>query len=130
MITIDFKIFYKITLLKLDTDVDNLFNNLKVKMKENKNYSAFIFFDKLKLRNWKKGDYFLPYGLKGKKQKLKKFFIDRKFRRFEKERTMVFEDSEGICFVWCYQNSIKRGREFIREFKKKSRMYLAQLEVI
>lgn len=97
--------------------------NLKEKSKDI-NYAFGFCFDKIIIRNWKEGDYFKPYGLNGKKQKLKKFFINNKFKEYEKSRTLIFEDQTGIFLLFNYINKIKRGRElfnnleFLKFFKE------------
>ena len=68
------------------------------------NWEACLAADKLtfplKLRHWEKGDYFMPFGMKGKRQKLKDFFVRQKVTRFEKERIWLLETFSGeICWI-------------------------------
>ncbi len=53
----------------------------------------------LKLRKWKPGDFFKPLGLKGKKQKIKKYFSNNKFNHFEKERQWLLCTKDRICWI-------------------------------
>jgi len=46
----------------------------------------------------KKGDRFVPMGMKGTK-KLKDFFIDEKFSKFERDTVLIFRDREKIIWV-------------------------------
>ncbi|MBO0323068.1 tRNA lysidine(34) synthetase TilS [Muricauda sp. CAU 1633] len=63
-----------------------------------------IFLDKKKLnfplvlRNWQKGDYFYPYGMKGGK-KLSKFFKDEKMDVFSKEKQWLLCSNDEIVWV-------------------------------
>ena len=63
---------------------------------------AFIDRDKLKfpliVRKWKKGDYFYPSGMQGKK-KLSKFFIDNKMSVLQKEKIWLLCSSNEIIWV-------------------------------
>ena len=51
------------------------------------------------LRNWISGDRFKPYGLKGKSKKLKEYFTDKKYNRFEKENALLLLNKDEICVV-------------------------------
>ena len=52
----------------------------------------------LKLRNWKKGDFFFPIGMKGKK-KLSDYFVDNKFSRVEKNKQLLLINGDDKI-VW------------------------------
>ncbi len=57
----------------------------------------------LTIRKWKEGDWFVPFGMKGKK-KVSDFFIDAKFSQFEKENSwLLFSDNE---VVWVINNRL------------------------
>jgi tRNA(Ile)-lysidine synthase len=68
---------------------------------------AFLDYAKLEfplvLRPWKDGDYFYPFGMKLKKKKLKKFFVDEKIPRNEKEKIWVIESGQKIVWVIGYR---------------------------
>ena len=53
----------------------------------------------LTLRRWAPGDYFYPFGMKGKKQKLKKYFVNQKIDRIQKEHVWLLCQEEDICWV-------------------------------
>lgn len=59
-------------------------------------------FDKLSfpliLRKWRKGDWFVPFGMKGKK-KLSDFFTDNKFSLFEKEEAWILLSGDDIVWI-------------------------------
>ena len=63
---------------------------------------AYLDMDKLNfplvLRNWKKGDWFIPLGMKGKK-KLSDFMIDKKIPLNLKKRIMVLLSKDSIVWV-------------------------------
>jgi tRNA(Ile)-lysidine synthase len=50
------------------------------------------------LRRWKEGDWFVPFGMKGKK-KLSDFFSDNKFNLFQKEDTWVLLSENNIVWI-------------------------------
>ena len=52
----------------------------------------------LTLRKWRKGDWFVPFGMKGKK-KLSDFFTDNKFSLFQKEETWVLVSGNDIVWI-------------------------------
>lgn len=52
----------------------------------------------LVVRNCKKGDWFIPYGMRGKKL-LSDYMTDRKLSLFDKQRQLVVEDASGNI-VW------------------------------
>lgn len=53
----------------------------------------------LTVRKWQPGDYMQPYGMKGKSQKLKKYFQNQKFNQFEKENQWLLISEEKICWI-------------------------------
>jgi len=53
---------------------------------------------RLKLRHWKEGDKFVPFGNNFSK-KLSDYFIDAKVSRFEKQHVPILEDEEKIVWI-------------------------------
>ena len=52
----------------------------------------------LTLRRWKEGDWFVPFGMKGKK-KLSDFFSDNKFSIIQKEETWVLLSDNDVVWI-------------------------------
>ena len=50
------------------------------------------------LRHWQQGDWFIPFGMKGRK-KLSDFFVDKKFSTNEKEQLWLLTSGEDIVWV-------------------------------
>lgn len=63
---------------------------------------AYFDYDKLTfpltLRKWKEGDWFIPFGMKGRK-KLSDYFSDHKFSRIEKEQAWLLCSGENILWI-------------------------------
>lgn len=63
---------------------------------------AYFDYDKLSfpltLRTWKEGDWFIPFGMKGRK-KLSDYFSDHKFSRFDKERTWLLCSGDAVIWI-------------------------------
>jgi tRNA(Ile)-lysidine synthase len=53
----------------------------------------------LQIRRWKAGDIFHPFGMKGKRQKVKDYFINNKLSRVEKERSWLLISEGQICWI-------------------------------
>ena len=52
----------------------------------------------LEVRHWENGDYFYPFGMKGKK-KVSKFFKDEKLSRFKKEKQWLLCSDNKIVWI-------------------------------
>jgi tRNA(Ile)-lysidine synthase len=52
----------------------------------------------LQLRHWQQGDWFIPFGMKGRK-KLSDFFVDKKFTTSEKEQLWLLVSDDDIVWV-------------------------------
>ncbi len=63
---------------------------------------AYFDYDKLSfpltLRKWNEGDWFIPFGMKGRK-KLSDYFSDHKFSRMDKEQTWLLCSGENILWI-------------------------------
>ncbi|MBT8320842.1 MAG: tRNA lysidine(34) synthetase TilS [Eudoraea sp.] len=55
--------------------------------------------DSLTIRKWKKGDYFYPFGMKGKKKLLSKYFKDEKMDLIAKENQWLLVIGDAIAWV-------------------------------
>lgn len=76
--------------------------DVEVKFNIDKNFSVlYLDYDKistkLEIRKWKKGDWFIPFGMKGRK-KMSDYFSDNKFTLFDKENAWILCSGEDI--VW------------------------------
>ncbi|MBN2485472.1 MAG: tRNA lysidine(34) synthetase TilS, partial [Bacteroidales bacterium] len=70
-------------------------------IKKNKNVASFdasLLKFPLKIRHWEKGDYFYPFGMKGRK-KLSDYFTDHKFSVFDKESTWILLSGNDIIWI-------------------------------
>ena len=78
--------------------------HLDVVKKVSRSDNKTIFVDKdllnfpLIVRNWEKGDYFYPFGMKGKK-KLSKFFKDEKLSLVAKENSLVLCSNSNVVWI-------------------------------
>lgn len=65
-------------------------------------HMAYLDYDKLKfplfLRRWQEGDWFVPFGMKGRK-KLSDYFSDHKFSRIQKEQTWLLCSGDDIVWI-------------------------------
>lgn len=63
---------------------------------------AYLDYDKihgpLSLRHWRKGDWFIPFGMRGRK-KLSDYFTDHKYNYFNKKNQWLLCDGEAIVWV-------------------------------
>lgn len=53
----------------------------------------------LKMRRWRDGDFFYPFGMNGKKKKLSKFFKDERISLLEKDKIWLLTSDESIIWV-------------------------------
>ena len=63
---------------------------------------AYFDFDKLSfplvLRHWQEGDWFVPFGMKGKK-KVSDYFSDKKFSLFDREKTWLLCSGQDVIWI-------------------------------
>jgi tRNA(Ile)-lysidine synthase len=77
------------------------------------------------VRKWKTGDFFYPFGMKGKK-KLSDFFTDLKLSLFDKESTCLLCNGNDIAWVVGqrsdnrYKVTDKTKRVFVAECEKET----------
>jgi tRNA(Ile)-lysidine synthase len=75
----------------------------------------------LKIRRWKRGDAFYPFGMRGKK-KLSDYFTDKKFSLLDKENTWLLCSGDDI--IWVIG---QRTDNRYRVTPKTKRIYIASL---
>jgi len=85
--------------IRLQTQLTKKTNEYQV---EKSKTTASFDFDKLTfpltLRTWKKGDWFVPFGMKGRK-KISDYFSDQKFDRNRKDRTWLLCSGSDIIWI-------------------------------
>ncbi|MCD4746586.1 MAG: tRNA lysidine(34) synthetase TilS, partial [Bacteroidales bacterium] len=81
--------------------INKIPNNEKFVLKKNKKIAS-LDYDKLKfplkIRKWKTGDYFFPFGMTTRK-KISDFFIDNKFSLLDKENTWLLCSDNKIIWI-------------------------------
>jgi tRNA(Ile)-lysidine synthase len=87
---------------KIETSLGMLY--IETATQINNSSTSTIYVDKdllkfpLQVRQWRKGDYFYPFGMQGKK-KLSKFFKDEKLSIFEKEQIWLLCSQNNIVWI-------------------------------
>ncbi len=71
---------------------------VKIKDKSIAMFDAAKFKFPLTIRKWEKGDFFYPFGMRGKK-KLSDFFTDSKFSLIDKENTWLLCNGNDIMWI-------------------------------
>lgn len=102
--------------IKIVKPVDGDYGNFRIRFSlvakspdfhiKNDSMGANLDFDRLDfpltIRRWQEGDWFIPFGMKGRK-KLSDFLIDSKVSVTEKERVMVLLSNNQIVWVMGYR---------------------------
>lgn len=78
----------------------------------------------LYIRKWQNGDYFQPFGMKGKK-KLSKYFKDEKFSLFEKDETWILTNKNSQI-IWIIGHRMDDRFKITNHTKKQIKIKLNQ----
>ncbi|WP_165042714.1 tRNA lysidine(34) synthetase TilS [Dysgonomonas sp. ZJ709] len=87
-------------------EIETIFNSPDLTIEKNKN---ILYVDKNKLnfpltiRRWQQGDWFIPFGMKGKK-KVSDYFTDQKLSLFEKENVWLLCSDDAIVWIIGYRS--------------------------
>jgi len=108
-----------VSLKKVENNKFELNNNPNI---EFINGEKFVF--PLKVRFWKKGDFFYPLGKKGK-QKLSDFFINQKVSVLDKKKTPLILSGSEIIWVGGY-----RINELYKVAKTSKNVYKIEIEML
>lgn len=107
--------FSSILVFKGENNIDWGHINVKMEVLDSENFipsgdNNFAFFDEtllqfpLKLRHWNKGDYFYPFGMKGKK-KMSDYFTEKKIPLNTKNNIPILENGNGdVLWVAGYRS--------------------------
>ncbi len=89
----------KVSHLTLKCNFEQLYSKEQLKRKNNiLTVDASLISFPLTVRNWQEGDFFRPFGMKGKK-KLSDFLTDQKLNLFEKQKVKVLCTKDDIVWV-------------------------------
>jgi tRNA(Ile)-lysidine synthase len=102
--------FTSLYIYKDDTEVKLNDSKIDITIKDNKDLTirkekAYAYLDLSKLefplmiRQWRKGDYFYPFGMKLKKKKVSKYFKDQKVPLHEKNKIWILESGQKIVWI-------------------------------
>lgn len=94
----------------IDSKTEEITEPLRLKIRREKmpvaieKYRRFLYADTgrlkfpLRLRRWREGDWFIPFGMKGRK-KVSDYFTDRKYSLKEKEDTWILLSGDEIVWI-------------------------------
>lgn len=87
--------------LPLSMNIETVENTPGFEIEKNKQ-QAYLDKDKLRfpltIRRWQQGDWFIPFGMKGRK-KLSDYFTDQKLTVFDKEKVWILTSGEEIVWI-------------------------------
>lgn len=91
------------TIIEITQPIHLTFQKILFPVKINKEkYRLYVDAEKLKypliLRRWRQGDWFVPFGMSGRK-KVSDYFTDQKFSLKEKEETWILLSGEEIVWI-------------------------------